>query len=61
MKKNMESTVEFIRQLSCRLYGKEMFFYDEEEDIWYSRFDCKDVEFDYVFEYLKNDILSHLK
>lgn len=60
MQKKLEATREFIRETSCKIYGKEVFFYDYEEDIWYSRLDGEYVEFEYVLKRLKSDILSYL-
>lgn len=61
MQKNMEATVDFIREISCKIYGKEVFFYDCEKDTWYSRLDGEYVEFESIFERLKNDIFSYLR
>ena len=47
------------RIIDNAIYGKEVFFYDCDEDIWYSRFDGEYVEFESVLECLKNDIFSY--
>ena len=56
--KNKESTIDFIRVASNSLYGKEMFFYDEDLDKCYSRLHCDYISFEEVLDTLKEDIYS---
>lgn len=60
MQKNITATVDFIREVSTKIYGKEMFFYDLEKDVWYSRFDSEYINLESVFDRLKSDIFSYL-
>ena len=56
--KNKESTIDFVRVASNSLYGKEIFFYDEELNKWYSRVDCDYISLEEVFDYIKKDIFN---
>ena len=35
--KEVETIIEFINEVSCLIYGKQVFFYDKNNNMWYSR------------------------
>lgn len=55
-KKDTLLTIEFIKTISGRLYGKEIFFYDETDQQWYSRVHGDYVTYETVLEWLEENI-----
>lgn len=55
--KNTELIVDFIKRTSSMLYGKEVFFYDEKSDKWYSREHGDYVELETVIEWLEGELI----
>lgn len=55
--KEMLMTIEFIKTISCRLYGKEIFFYDYDDMEWYSRIHGRNVSYEEVLEWLEENIV----
>lgn len=51
--RDVKMTIDFIIELSCLIYGKQVFFYDFDTDIWYSRDHCRDVTYEEVLDWLK--------
>lgn len=54
--KEMLMTIEFIKSISRRIYGKDIFFYDFDEMKWYSRLDCCYVTYEHILEWLEENI-----
>ena len=61
MKKDIELISDFIKETSSIIYDKEVFFYDEDLNKWYSRIDCEYITLEEVLNYLKEDIISLIK
>ena len=55
--KEMLMTIEFIETISCRLYGKGIFFYDYDDMEWYSRIHGHNVSYEEVLEWLEENIV----
>lgn len=60
MLKDIKQMIDFVKETSSILYGKEVFFYDFKEDKWYSRDHSGYVEFEEVIEWLKNRIYPYI-
>lgn len=56
MLKDIKLMIEFIKNISTTIYGKEVFFYDYEENRWYSREHCRYVEFEEILKWLEEQI-----
>lgn len=56
MLKDIKLMIDFVREISCSICEKEIFFYDFETDTWYSREHCRNVEFEEIIEWLKDNI-----
>lgn len=54
--KEVETLIDFVKEISCLIYGKEVFFYDENDDMWYSREHNGYIEFKDVITWLKDRI-----
>lgn len=61
MQNEKELIIDFIRETSNYLYDKEVFFYDDDLNKWYSRKDCKYITLEEVLEQLKESIVSLVK
>lgn len=57
--KDMKLMMTFIKELSCLIYGKEVFFYDFEENIWYSRYHSRNVTLEEIIEWLKIEVYPY--
>ena len=60
MLKDIKLMIDFVKETSSILYGKEVFFYDFEEDKWYSRDNSGCVEFEEIIAWLKNRIYPYI-
>ena len=58
MLKDEGIVIDFIRNISVTLYGKEIFFYDKEVDIWYLRLDCNYIKTSEVISWIENEIIN---
>ena len=58
MLKDEGIVIDFIRNISATLYDKEIFFYDKEVDMWYSRLDCNYIKTSEVISWLENEIIN---
>lgn len=56
MLKDIKLAIDFVNELSSNIYGKEVFFYDFDDDTWYSRDHCRNVTFEEITEWLKERI-----
>ena len=56
MKKDIEQMIDYIKEISSLVYGKEVFFYNKDNNTWYSRDHCRDVEFEEVIDWLRENI-----
>ena len=51
--------IDFIKELSCLIYGKEVFFYDFDKNSWYSREHCKEVSLEEIIDWLKKEVYPY--
>lgn len=58
MNKDKELIIDFIKETTSAIYDKEVFFYDDELNKWYSRIDCEYIELEEVLEWLKQEVCS---
>lgn len=56
---DVELMIDFVKELSCLIYGKEVFFYDFDKNEWYSREHCRIVTFAEIIDWLKNEVYPH--
>lgn len=56
MLKDIKLMIDFIKEASSIICEKEVFFYDFNEDKWYSREHSGYVEFEEVIDWLKDNI-----
>lgn len=54
--KDMESIANFIKNISTCIYEKEVIFYNEDINKWYSRIHCDYLTLDEVLVWLEEDI-----
>lgn len=59
--KDIKLMINFIKELSCLLYGKEVFFYDFDDNKWYSRHHCRYVEMEEIIDWLNDRIYLCVK
>ena len=52
---DLETILEDIRRIQVDLYGKEMFF-RQDDGVWYSRFNCDYIALEQVLIHLIEDI-----
>ena len=57
--KELKQMIDFIKDVSCLIYGKEVFFYDSGGDEWYSRDHCRIVSFEEILYWLKDNIYPY--
>ena len=58
MLKDKDVMIDFIRNLSSTIYGKEIFFYDKEIDMWYSRLSCGYIKTSEVISWIENEFID---
>ena len=51
--------IDYIKELSSLIDGKEVFFYNEDDNTWHSRDHCRYVEFEEVLDWLREHINPH--
>ena len=51
--------IDYIKEVSSLIYGKEVFFYEKDENRWYSRDHCRYVEFEEIIDWLREYINPH--
>lgn len=56
MLKDVKLMVDFITELATKEYGKEVFFYNYDDDKWYSRDHCREVEVEEILDWLKSRV-----
>lgn len=54
--KDILSMIDFVKELSTLIYGKQVFFYDYEKGEWYSREHCRIVTLEEILEWLKDRV-----
>lgn len=54
--KDIKLMIDFVKELSCLIYGKEVFFYSFDDNKWYSRDHCRYVDFEEVITWLKDRV-----
>lgn len=54
--KDIKLMIDFVKELSCLIYGKEVFYYNFDNNVWYSRDHCRNVEFEEIIEWLKGAV-----
>lgn len=54
--KDIKLMMNFIKQTASILYGKDVFFYDDNEDKWYSREHSGCVEFETIIQWLEDRV-----
>ena len=60
MQKDMEKMIDYIKELSSLIYGKEVFFYEEDSNTWYSRDHCRYIELEELIDWLRENINLYL-
>ena len=58
--KDIKLMIDFIKELSCLIYGKEVFFYDFDSNKWYSRDHCRYVSFEEIIDWLKKETYPYI-
>ena len=56
MLKDVKLMIDFITELATKEYGKEVFFYNYDDDTWYSRDHCREVEVEEILDWLKERV-----
>lgn len=56
MLNNLESNVEYVKELGQLIYGKEIFSYDYENDLWYSHYHLRVIELDEALEWIRERV-----
>lgn len=56
MLKDIKEMIDYVKELSCLICEKEVFFYDFDSDTWYSRVHCRNVEFPEIISWLRENI-----
>lgn len=56
MLKDIKEMIDYVKELSCLICEKEVFFYDFDTDAWYSREHCRNVEFSEIIEWLRETV-----
>lgn len=57
----METTIDFIKEISTKIYGKEIFFYDKEKNKWYSREHCDYINTNTVLDLIRYNSYKQVK
>lgn len=60
MLKDIKLMMDFVKETSSIIYGKEVFFYEYKTDKWYSRDHSRSVEFSEIIEWLKDRIYPYI-
>ena len=58
--KDIKLMINFIEELSSVVYGKEVFFYDFDDNVWYSREHADDVSLEDIIEWLRDTVYPYL-
>ena len=58
--KDIKLMIDFIKEISSLIYGKDVFFYDFENNQWYSRDHSGEVEFEEILNWLKERIYPYI-
>lgn len=58
--KDIKLMINFIEELSSVVCGKEVFFYDFDDNVWYSREHADDVSLEDIIEWLRDTIYPYL-
>lgn len=58
--KDIKLMINFIEELSSVVCGKEVFFYDFGDNVWYSREHADDVSLEDIIEWLRDTVYPYL-
>ena len=59
MLKDIKQMIDYIKEISSLIYGKEVFFYDYDTDTWYSREHCENIEIEDIISWLRENVNSY--
>lgn len=57
--KDIKLMIDFIKEMSCLICGKEVFFYDFDDNKWYSREHSRNVEFEEIIQWLRDNVYPY--
>lgn len=57
--KDIKLMINFIENLSCVIYGKRVFYYDFDDNTWYSRDHCRNIDFEEVISWLEDNVYPY--
>lgn len=58
--KDIKLMINFIEELSSVVCEKEVFFYDFDDNVWYSREHADDVSLEDIIEWLRDTVYPYL-